>query len=60
MPVECQLRRVEEEHLADLRPQGIETQRSRRRHLSGFRDGQLELDAVDVLDEGDEILELIV
>ena len=38
----------------------IETERSRGRQLCGLGYGQLQLDAVDVLDEGEELLELLV
>ena len=44
--VEGEARGVEEEHLTHLCPQRVDTERGERRAAFGFRDGELQLDAV--------------
>jgi hypothetical protein len=57
--VELEVRRVEEEHLADLRVHGIHAKRMHRGAMTGRRHGDLQLDAVRSLQEieqGDQLL----
>ena len=56
--VEGELRRIEEEHLADLRLQWVEAERLNGRALVLLGNGQLQLDAVGALDQLVELLRL--
>jgi hypothetical protein len=47
--IEGQLRRVEEVHLAQLRLERVDAERGECRAAFGFRDGELQLDAVGAL-----------
>ena len=49
--VQRQVRGVEEEHLPDLRVERVHAERLDRRALIGLRHGQLQLDAVGVVNE---------
>ena len=57
-PVERQLGRVEEHHLADLGIQRVEPERADRRALLGGGDGELELDRVRAAQEAHHLREL--
>ena len=58
--LERELRRVEEEHLPDLRLDRVEPQRVDRGALIDRRHRSLELDAVGALHEGEDPAELLV
>jgi len=58
--VERQVRRVEEEHLADLGLQGIHIQGRYGRAVLGLRPREFQLDAVGALDQVDHAGEIVV
>src|SRR6185436_3614148 len=56
--VQLEIRRIEEEDLADLRVERIDAERRSRGAHPGRRDREFELDGVRALDEPHELLEL--